>query len=217
MTTLANCFCHILETFEAAFLATFTRCLFCSSVNRCGTHLAEIFLTFKCFFKIRWTVDSDMPTFRAISRTVNLASPSMISFILETISLRDADFGLPDFGAFLMDSTPDSNFCNTHTGQNYLRRPKHLSHVNIHKACITWFKKKKQQKKTSSFFFLSRKGLSKLWDTNRLNYKRPIHLQASVKYKVPLGGQSILFFFTPLRSSSLTAYVIYCLTVTSSM
>ena len=43
-----------------------------------------------------------MPTFRAISRTVNLASPSMISFILETISLRDADFGLPDFGAFLM-------------------------------------------------------------------------------------------------------------------
>ena len=37
-----------------------------------------------------------MPTFRAISRTVNLASPSVISFILETISLRDADFGLPD-------------------------------------------------------------------------------------------------------------------------
>ena len=34
----------------------------------------------------------------------------MISFILETISLRDADFGLPNFGTFLMDSTPDSNF-----------------------------------------------------------------------------------------------------------
>ena len=34
----------------------------------------------------------------------------MVSFILETISLQDADFGLPDFGAFLMDSTPDSNF-----------------------------------------------------------------------------------------------------------
>ena len=31
----------------------------------------------------------------------------MISFILETISSRDADFGLPNFGAFLMDSTPD--------------------------------------------------------------------------------------------------------------
>ena len=51
-----------------------------------------------------------MPTFRAISRTVNLASPSMISFILKTISLRDADFGLPDFGVSLMGSTPDSNF-----------------------------------------------------------------------------------------------------------
>ena len=34
-----------------------------------------------------------MPTFRAISRTVNLASLSMISFIFETISLRDANFG----------------------------------------------------------------------------------------------------------------------------
>ena len=33
----------------------------------------------------------------------------MISFIFETISLGDANFGLPDFGAFLMDSTPDSN------------------------------------------------------------------------------------------------------------
>ena len=33
--------------------ATLTRCLFCSSVNRCGPHLTEIFLTFKCFFKIR--------------------------------------------------------------------------------------------------------------------------------------------------------------------
>jgi hypothetical protein len=38
------------------FLATLTRCLFCSSVNRCDTHPAEIFLTFKCFFKIKLTV-----------------------------------------------------------------------------------------------------------------------------------------------------------------
>ena len=49
-----------------------------------------------------------MPTFRAISRTVNLASPSMISFFLKTISLRNANFGLPDFGTFLMGSTLDS-------------------------------------------------------------------------------------------------------------
>ena len=85
----------------SSFLATLTRCLFCSPVNRCGTHLAKIFRASKCFFNIRRTVDSDMPTFRAISRTVNLASPSMISFIFETISLRDANFCLPDFGAFL--------------------------------------------------------------------------------------------------------------------
>ena len=41
-----------------------------------------------------------MPTFHAISRTVNLASLSMISFIFETISLGDSYFGLPDYGAF---------------------------------------------------------------------------------------------------------------------
>ena len=79
---------------------TLTRCLFCSSVNRCGTHTAKNFWTLKCFFKIRWTVDSDMTSFRAISRTVNLASPSMISFIFERISLRDANFGLPDLVHF---------------------------------------------------------------------------------------------------------------------
>ena len=50
-----------------------------------------------------------MPTFRAIPRIVNLASLLMISFIFETISLGDANFGLPDFGAFLMESTPDLN------------------------------------------------------------------------------------------------------------
>ena len=38
-----------------------------------------------------------MPTFHAISQTVNLASPSMISFIFETISLQAANFRLPDF------------------------------------------------------------------------------------------------------------------------
>ena len=50
-----------------------------------------------------------MPTFRALSRTVYLASPSMNSIIFEAISLGAAYSGLPDFGAFLMDSTPDSN------------------------------------------------------------------------------------------------------------
>ena len=86
MTTLANCFLSQVWNIWSIFLATLSRCLFCSSVNRCGTHLAKIFRSFKCFFKIRWIIHSDMPTFRAISRTVNLAFPSMISFIFETIS-----------------------------------------------------------------------------------------------------------------------------------
>ena len=34
----------------------------------------------------------------------------MISFILETISLRDADFGLPDFGALTLHQTQISFF-----------------------------------------------------------------------------------------------------------
>ena len=51
-------------------------------------------------------MDSDVPTFRAISDAVNLASHSMIFFIFEITSIRDADFCLPHFGAFLMDSTP---------------------------------------------------------------------------------------------------------------
>ena len=50
-----------------------------------------------------------MPIFRALSRTLNLAPPSMISFIFERTSLRNANFGLPDFGAFLMNSAPDLN------------------------------------------------------------------------------------------------------------
>ena len=78
--TLANCFLSYFGNIWSSFLATLTRCLFCSSVNRCGTHLTDFFLTFKCFFRIKWTVEIDMPTFRAISRTVNLASASMISF-----------------------------------------------------------------------------------------------------------------------------------------
>ena len=39
--------------FKQLFFASLTRYLFCSSVDRCGTHLANIFRTFKCFLKIR--------------------------------------------------------------------------------------------------------------------------------------------------------------------
>ena len=37
---------------ESFFFAIVTRVFFCSSVNKWGIHLAFIFLTFRCFFKI---------------------------------------------------------------------------------------------------------------------------------------------------------------------
>ena len=142
MTTLANCFLSQVWNIWCIFLATLSRCLFCSSVNRCGTHLAKIFWTFKCFFKIRWTIDSDMHTFRAISRTVNLASPSMISFIFGSISLQDANFGLPDFGAFYGPYTrfefifPAPNFVITHTRRSLSSRK--FSHQLLQRTTKFW-------------------------------------------------------------------------------
>ena len=41
---------------------------------------------FQMLLQNKFTVESDLPTFWAISQTVNLASSSMISFIFETIS-----------------------------------------------------------------------------------------------------------------------------------
>ena len=61
--------------------------------------------------------------------SVNLASPSMISFILETISIRDADFGLPDFGCIfdghytgLKFLFPPPNCVIRHTGRSISSR-----------------------------------------------------------------------------------------------
>ena len=56
------------------------------------------------------TLDSEMPVFRAISRTVYLAYFSTFFFTYDTISSQDSDFGIPDLGAFLIDSNPESNY-----------------------------------------------------------------------------------------------------------
>ena len=45
-----------------------------------------------------------MQTIHAISCSVYLASLSTISYTFDTISSQDADFGLSDLGAFLIDS-----------------------------------------------------------------------------------------------------------------
>ena len=99
-------FCHILETFEA-FFGHFNPLLILLISQQMWHPSSGNLSDFQMLLqKIMICL-----SFRAISRTVNVATPSMISFTLETISIGDADFGLPDFGTFLMDSTPDSNFC----------------------------------------------------------------------------------------------------------
>ena len=50
------------------------RCIFCSSVSKWVTHLAQTFLRNKCFFRIVCTLPSDMPVQLAISLTDNHAS-----------------------------------------------------------------------------------------------------------------------------------------------
>ena len=61
-------------------------------------------------FPKRGNLDSEMPTIHAISGTVYLASLSAISFIFDTISSEDVDFGLPDLDEFSIDPNPESNF-----------------------------------------------------------------------------------------------------------
>ena len=45
------------------------RCVFCSSVSKWGTYLAQTFLRSKCFFRNICTLPSDMPVQLAISLT----------------------------------------------------------------------------------------------------------------------------------------------------
>ena len=50
------------------------RCVFCSSVSKWGTHLAQTFLRSKCVFRIVCTPPSDMPVQLATSLTNSRAS-----------------------------------------------------------------------------------------------------------------------------------------------
>ena len=50
------------------FLAHFTRSCFCFSVNKCGIHLAAIFLTLRCFFRIVNVLPVEMPVYLAFFR-----------------------------------------------------------------------------------------------------------------------------------------------------
>ena len=71
------------------------RCIFCSSVSKWGTHLAQTFLRFKRFFSIVCTLPSDMPIQLAISLTDNCASCLTTIFTAVMLALVTEVLGLP--------------------------------------------------------------------------------------------------------------------------
>ena len=70
-------------------------CVFCSSVSKWGTHLAQTFLRSKRFFRIVCTLPSDMPVQLAISLTDNRASCSTTIFTAAMLALETVVLGLP--------------------------------------------------------------------------------------------------------------------------
>ena len=70
-------------------------CVFCSSVRKWGTHLAQTFLGSKRFFRIVCTLPSDMPVQLAISLTDNRASCSTTIFTAAMLALVTEVLGLP--------------------------------------------------------------------------------------------------------------------------
>ena len=71
------------------------RCVFCSSVSKWGTHLAQTFLMSKRFFRIVCTLPSDMPVQLAISLTDSRASCSTPIFTAAMLALVTEVLGLP--------------------------------------------------------------------------------------------------------------------------
>ena len=70
------------------------RCVFCSSVSKWGTYLAQTFLRSTRFFRIVCTLASDMPVQRAISLTDNRASCSTTIFTAAMLALVTESLGL---------------------------------------------------------------------------------------------------------------------------
>ena len=71
------------------------RCVFCSSVSKWGTLLAQTFLRSKRFFRIVCTLPSDMPVQLAISLTDSRASCSTTIFTAAMLALVTEVLGLP--------------------------------------------------------------------------------------------------------------------------
>ena len=71
------------------------RCVFCFSVSKWGTHLAQTFLRSKRFFRIVCTLPSDKPVQLAISLTDNHASCATTIFTAAMLALVTEVLGLP--------------------------------------------------------------------------------------------------------------------------
>ena len=78
-----------------SFQAHLRRCVFCSSVSKWGTHLAQTLLRSKRFFRIVCTLPFDMPVQLAITLTDNRASCSTTIFTAAMLALVTEILGLP--------------------------------------------------------------------------------------------------------------------------
>ena len=81
-------------------------CVFCSSVNKWGTHLAQTFLRSKRFFRIVCTLPSDMPVQLAISLTDSHSSCSTTIFTAAMLALVTEVLGLPGWVSSSTENFP---------------------------------------------------------------------------------------------------------------
>ena len=97
------------------------RCVFCSSVSKWGTHLAQIFLRSKRFFRIVCTLPSDIPVQLAISLTDNRASYSTTIFAAAMLALVTEVLDLSKTGIIFNRNIPSFKSFNP---------PKNCAHWN---------------------------------------------------------------------------------------
>ena len=83
------------------------RCVFCFSVSKWGTHLAQTFLRSKRFFRIVCTLPSDMPVQLAISLTDNRASCFDHNLYSSHVSLGNRGFRPSRTGIIFIKNFPD--------------------------------------------------------------------------------------------------------------
>ena len=85
---------QLLHVFKSS-RAHLRRCVFCSSVSKWGSHLAQTFLRSKRFFRLVCTLPSDMPVQLAISWRDNRASCATTIFTAAMLALVTEVLGLP--------------------------------------------------------------------------------------------------------------------------